>query len=152
REDLGLVNYDGGELMRIFKWRHPQHGPSVFGIVKGHALHDSGQRFKILSLFQLLVVHSRGYWRAEFPAQGPRKIYEGQDWHGCRTDRVNARRGGEGAFLRQFKKVIQVNLFSMEKPRRPASSPAWHRAFCAEQSPATAVISKPASSYFRAIC
>src|SRR5206468_4744367 len=52
-EDLGLVNDDGGELMRIFKWRHPQHGPSVFGIVKGHALHDSRQLFKVLSLLQL---------------------------------------------------------------------------------------------------
>src|SRR5262249_38856446 len=58
-EDLGLVNDDGGELMRIFKWRHPQHGPSVFGIVKGHALHDSRQLFKVLSLLQLHVVHSR---------------------------------------------------------------------------------------------
>src|SRR6266702_3078196 len=76
-EDLGLVNDDGGEPMRIFKWRHPQHGPSVFGIVKGHTLHDSRQLFKVLSLLQLHVVHS-GYLLPKFPAQRPRKNLRSQ--------------------------------------------------------------------------
>src|SRR5262249_12643242 len=73
-EDLGLVNDDGGELMRIFKWRHPQHGPSVFGIVKGHALHDSRQLFKVLSLLQLHVVHSRDTCARSFLRKGPEEF------------------------------------------------------------------------------
>src|SRR5215831_8361436 len=51
-----------------------------------------------------------GYLCAEFPAQGPRKIDEGQDWHGCRTDLVNTRRGLERAVFRQFQEVFTVNL------------------------------------------
>ena len=89
-----------------------QHGPSVFGIVKGHALHDSRQLFKVLSLLQLHVVHS-GYLRAKFPAQRPRKnlrsqigTVAGQIW--------STTSGLEVAVFRQFQEVIQSIEF-----RRP---------------------------------
>lgn len=47
---------------------------------------------------------------AEFPAREPRKIDEGQGWHGYRTDLVKACRGLEGAVVRQAQEVIAVNL------------------------------------------
>ena len=87
-----------------------QHGPSVFGIVKGHALHDSRQLFKVL--LQLHVVHS-GYLRAKSPAQRPRKnlrsqigTVAGQIW--------STTSGLEVAVFRQFQEVIQSIEF-----RRP---------------------------------
>src|SRR5437899_2582138 len=91
-EDLGLVNDDGGEPMRIFKWRHPQHGPSVFGIVKGHALHDSRQLFKVRYCPCCNSMWSIRILAREVSCTKAAEEFTKSDWHCCRTDLVNDER------------------------------------------------------------